>query len=67
MKKMINKKSHVHSVSWHITQDCYLIENSSLPDEELQKHLPFSVDEIHERKQILGLLRRRSQFRKFLD
>lgn len=67
MKKKPYRKPEFSPTAWTTAQDCYLIENSSLPNEELQKHLPFSLDEIHDRKEILGLIRRRRQLRKMFD
>ena len=55
--------------NWTTEQDCFLIENSEVPIEELKKHLAFSFDEdtIQSRKEILGLSRRQRQMRKFLN
>lgn len=51
--------------NWTVEQDCYLIEHAGLSIEELQLVLPFSEDEIKERKACLGLIRRSKQLRKF--
>ena len=50
---------------WTIEQDIYLIENSALNLNELRKHLPYTEDQIRQRKQILGLIRRERQMRPF--
>ncbi|ENU57972.1 hypothetical protein ACNPQK_01660 [Acinetobacter guillouiae] len=46
---------------WSTDQDCYLIENSSLPIEILKDSLSFSEEEILERKMQLGLVRQQRQ------
>lgn len=46
---------------WSTDQDCYLIENSSLPIEMLKYSLSFSEEEILERKMQLGLVRQQRQ------
>jgi len=46
---------------WSTDQDCYLIENSSLPIEILKDSLSFSEEEILERKMLLGLVRQQRQ------
>lgn len=51
--------------NWTTEQDIYLIENSSLELCELCMHLPFSAEEIVERKEVLGLVRRDWQMRRF--
>lgn len=51
---------------WTTDQDCYLIENSSMSIDELKIQLPFSEDEIWERKRLLGLNRRQRQMRKMI-
>ncbi|USE82045.1 acyl-CoA thioesterase [Acinetobacter tibetensis] len=65
MKKPRKKPEYPPS-NWTIDQDSFLIENSSMPIEELLEHLPFNEDEILHRKEILGLSRRQKQMRKFL-
>lgn len=67
MKKRPYRKPEFPSIQWNTEQDCYLIENSTLSDNELQQNLPFNLDEINERKEILGVIRRRRQLRKFFD
>lgn len=62
MKKSRNKL--VPNTNWTTEQDIYLIENSSLELSELCSCLPFSEDQIIERKEILGLIRRERQMRK---
>ncbi len=49
---------------WTTDQDCFLIEHSSLPIEELSKLLLFTEEEIKLRKEILGLFRRQRQMMK---
>ncbi|KAB0627324.1 acyl-CoA thioesterase [Acinetobacter gandensis] len=51
-------------VQWTTEQDCYLIENSTIPLEQLMNVLNFSEDEIHQRKEILGLYRRERQIQR---
>lgn len=63
--KRHRKKPEFPTSHWTTEQDCYLIEHSSLTIEELTNDLPYSMDEIHERKEILGLVRRKKQLRKF--
>lgn len=48
-------------VQWTTEQDCYLIENSTIPLEQLMN---FSEDEIHQSKEILGLYRRERQIQR---
>lgn len=67
MKKRPYRKPEFAPSTWTTVQDCYLIENSMLPDDVLLQHLPFSLDEIYERKEVLGLIRRRRQLRKLFD
>lgn len=50
---------------WTIEQDIYLIESSALNLNELCKHLPYTEDQIRQRKQTLGLIRRERQMRPF--
>lgn len=51
----------ISSVIWSTEQDCYLIENSHLTVDVLALQLNFTVDDIQERKEILGLNRRNRQ------
>lgn len=67
MKKRPYRKSEFPPSIWDTAQDSYLIENSTLTDEVLQQQLPFSLDEINERKEVLGLIRRRRQLRKLFE
>ncbi|WWP42733.1 acyl-CoA thioesterase [Acinetobacter sp. KS-LM10] len=67
MKKRPYRKPEFPPSRWSTAQDSYLIENSTLADQELQLQLPFSLDEINERKEILGLIRRRRQLRKLFE
>ncbi|QPF37102.1 acyl-CoA thioesterase [Acinetobacter sp. TTH0-4] len=55
----------VPASQWTIEQDIYLIENSALNLNELCKHLPYTEDQIRQRKQTLGLIRRERQMRPF--
>ena len=50
---------------WSTDQDCLLIENSHLSVDGLVDLLPFSYDEIVERKRALGLIRREFSMNKF--
>ena len=59
------RRSKVIPVStWTTEQDIYLIENSALDMSELCKQLPYSEEEITDRKEILGLIRREWQMRR---
>ncbi|NUF24485.1 hypothetical protein HUN23_17140 [Acinetobacter oleivorans] len=49
--------------NWTTEQDCFLIENNSLPIHELIEHLPFSEEEIRVRRAVLGLVRRDKQMK----
>lgn len=49
---------------WQVEQDCFLIEHNHLPLEELQHTLPFSADEIQQRREVLGLIRRKRQLQR---
>ncbi|MEJ5034271.1 acyl-CoA thioesterase [Acinetobacter sp. MYb177] len=66
MKRHRKKSEHINS-NWTIEQDSFLIENSSMPIEGLINQLPFTKDEIINRKEVLGLTRRQKQLRKFLS
>ena len=50
-----------------IEQDSFLIENSSMPIEGLINQLPFTEDEIINRKELLGLNKRQKQLGNFLS
>lgn len=65
--KRQRKKLEYSPSNWTTDQDCFLIENSELPIEELMNHLSFDEEEIQSRKEILGLGRRQRQMRKFLN
>ena len=56
--KQSQRKLVAPTSEWTIEQDIYLIENSALNLNELCKHLPYTEDQIRQRKQILGLIRR---------
>lgn len=59
------RRSKVIPVStWTTEQDIYLIENSALDLSELCKQLPYNEEEITDRKEILGLIRREWQMRR---
>ncbi len=49
---------------WSKEQDIYLIENNHLVIEALSEKLNFTHEEIMERRQILGLIRRTKQLKK---
>ena len=66
MKRRRKKSEHINS-NWTIEQDSFLIENSSMSIEDLINQLPFTEDEILNRKEVLGLTRRQKQLRKFLS
>ena len=63
--KQSQRKLVAPTSQWTIEQDIYLIENSALNLNELRKHLPNTEDQIRQRKQILGLIRRERQMRPF--
>ena len=65
--KRQRKRLEYSPSNWTVDHDCFLIENSELPIEELMNHLPFDEEEIQIRKVILGLSRRQRQMRKFLN
>ncbi|MFC3171249.1 MULTISPECIES: hypothetical protein [Acinetobacter] len=54
-------KPEFSAPDWSTEQDCFLIENSALPIEQLILNLPFSEEEIRARKTVLGLVRRQRQ------
>ena len=64
MKRHRKKSEYINS-NWMIEQDSFLIENSSMPIEGLINQLPFTEDEIINRKEFLGLNKRQKQLRKF--
>ncbi len=64
MKRHHKKSEHINS-NWTTEQDSFLIENSSMPIEGLINQLPFTEDEIINRKELLGLNKRQKQLRKF--
>lgn len=49
--------------TWITAEDILLIENSYLSVDELTKILPYSSEQIIERKAVLGLLRRERYFK----
>ncbi|MGN5764216.1 hypothetical protein ACNQO6_07670 [Acinetobacter calcoaceticus] len=59
--KRSRPKPELATPAWSTEQDCFLIENSTLPIELLMLNLPFSEDEIRVRKTVLGLVRRQRQ------
>ncbi|MGE8559709.1 MAG: hypothetical protein ACN6NJ_01985 [Acinetobacter sp.] len=65
MNRRSRKKLELPTIHWTTEQDCYLIENNSLSFKELTNILPFTEDQIIQRKEILGLLRRDRQLRRF--
>lgn len=62
--KRHRKKPEFPKTNWTTEQDCFLIENSDLSIIELLNYLPFSDEEILDRKEVLGLIRRARQMRK---
>ena len=63
--KQSQRKLVAPTSEWTIEQDIYLIENSALNLNELCKHLPYTEDQIRQRKQTLGLIRRERQMKPF--
>lgn len=57
----------VISSTWSTAEDIILIENSSLNVDDLTKILPYSSEQIFERKAILGLLRREKYLKGFKE
>ncbi|MDR0238012.1 acyl-CoA thioesterase [Acinetobacter sp.] len=64
MVRKIEGKSVKINTNWSTDQDCYLIENSTQVMSVLLSNLPFSEDEIRQRKEVLGLVRRQKQMMK---
>lgn len=64
MNKRYKRRKVTMLPEWSTDQDCFLIENSSLPIELLVDSLSFTEDEILERKAFLGLVRRQRQLMK---
>lgn len=52
-------------ISWTTEQDIYLIENSTLDISQLCIQLALTEEQIIERKEVLGLIRRERQMRRF--
>ncbi|WP_227555019.1 acyl-CoA thioesterase [Acinetobacter johnsonii] len=65
--KRHRKKSELLASNWTTEHYSFLIENSSMLIEDLLEHLPFTEDEIINRKEVLGLTRRQMQLLKFLS
>ena len=63
--KQSQRKLVAPTSQWTIEQDIYLIENSALNLNELRKHLPYTEEQIRQRKQTLGLIRRERQMKPF--
>lgn len=63
MKKHRPAKRQINTPTraWQIEQDCFLIEHNHLPLHELQQQLALSADEIQQRREVLGLVRRQRQ------
>lgn len=63
------KKPHRTKVitlsTWTTEQDIYLIENSTQELPVLVSNLPYTEEQIIERKEALGLIRRERQMRRF--
>ena len=51
---------------WTTAQDVYLIEHADLTIEQLQQQLPYTQDQIIQRKQALGLVRRQRQMCRYV-
>lgn len=62
--KRPRKKIEYPDFKWTVAQDSFLIENSSMSSDDLIKCLPYSEEEIRDRKEVLGLIRRQRQMRK---
>ena len=63
MKRRHRKKPELLS-TWTTEQDIYLIEHNMLDLEILCQNLPYTRDEILERKAVLGLIRREWQLKR---
>ncbi|TCB50732.1 acyl-CoA thioesterase [Acinetobacter sp. ANC 4779] len=59
-----SRKQLEATTHWTREQDSYLIENHLLTFAELRIKLPFTDDQIIQRKKLLGLLRRERQLRR---
>lgn len=55
----------IPALTWTTEQDIYLIENSTVNMAVLLEYLPYTEEQIIERKEALGLLRREWQMRRF--
>jgi len=64
MKRYL-KQTESATTNWTTEQDCFLIENNSLPIHELTEHLPFSEEAIRVRRSVLGLMRRDKQMKTY--
>lgn len=64
MNRAYRNKIEFSLIPWTVEQDGYLIENHSLSLTELQKRLPFTEDQIIQRKERLGLFKRARQLKK---
>lgn len=64
MKRPCQKKM-IPALTWTTEQDIYLIENSTVNMAVLLEYLPYTEEQIIERKEALGLLRREWQMRRF--
>ncbi len=59
MNRKRNKpKDLLNDARWTVEQDCYLIENQDLRLEQLTDVLPYTSEEIVNRRLLLGLERR---------
>ena len=68
--KILAMKRHqrtkvIPASTWTTEQDIYLIENSTVDMTVLLEYLPYTEEQIIERKEALGLLRREWQMRRF--
>lgn len=61
-----NRLKKADQSSWPVTHDILLIENNDLEMSQLLLLLPYSEQEIQDRRQVLGLTRRIRQFNRTL-
>lgn len=66
MRNKPNHQTEITTSIWSTAQDVYFIEHVQHSLAELSIVLAKSEEEIQQRKQVLGLVRRQRQMRKFL-
>lgn len=66
MKRKLANAQRTTSAVWSTEQDIYLIEYSHCSMAELSQHLPYSEEQILQRKVILGLSTREKQLRRLI-